>query len=344
MSFFYGSRLEAIAKNYNFYKNFKIGGRRFGITLQQIEIFLTVVHCQSISDASRQLFLSQPAVSKYIKKLEDTLGTKLFIRNHKGIVLTPEGLRLYAELDPVYQRFRISLEKVIRSNMIDNKNILNIGCFHDPATMEIMRNTTTLFKEQYPETSVHCELYNFQELREKLICDEIDIIYTFSFEVSDHAKLSYKKLRDLELCFLVPSSWNIPAACYDFGFLQEKTLLLEVNNGADIFLSICQAHGFRPKKVKFVSSLLLIFYMVAEGKGFTISGPNYPVNDYYNKNIDTILISDEVYKQKISVVASWKKKENNPLVKQYVSLFDNLNNFTIAPAKLQKFVKSNWYV
>ena len=44
-----------------------------GITLQQLEIFLTVVHCQSMSHAAKELFLSQPAVSNWISKLEDAL-------------------------------------------------------------------------------------------------------------------------------------------------------------------------------------------------------------------------------------------------------------------------------
>ena len=125
-----------------------------GITLQQLEIFLTVVHCQSMSHAAKELFLSQPAVSNWISKLEDALGTKLFIRTHKGIILTPEGVRLYAELDPVYQRFRVSLEQVLRNNMKNEKKGLNIECFHEPAIMETMRSITSLFKERFLETSI----------------------------------------------------------------------------------------------------------------------------------------------------------------------------------------------
>ena len=75
---------------------------------------------------------------------------------------------------------------------------------------------------------------------------------------------------------------------------------MEVNKGLDIFLSICKAHGFKPAKIKYVSSLLLIFYMIAEGEGFTIAGPHIPVNDYYNNKIDILPISDDAYISKNS--------------------------------------------
>ncbi|HHX74868.1 MAG TPA: LysR family transcriptional regulator [Firmicutes bacterium] len=316
----------------------------YGITLQQLEIFLTVVHCQSMSHAARELYLSQPAVSNWIQKLEDTLGTKLFIRSHKGILLTPEGLRLYAELDPVYQRFRISLEHVLRNNIKGKKNSLNIGCLHEPAIMEMMRRTTSFFQEQYPELTVYCELYNFRELREKLICHELDIIFTFSFEVHDLPEISYKKLGHLDLYFLLPSSWHIPSHCADYRFLSEKTMLLEINKGHDIFLSVCNAHGFKPAKVKCVSSLLLIFYMIAGGEGFTIAGPHLPVNDYFNNNIDILPIADDAYRQKIHVVAAWRNEEVNPVVKQYVSIMEQLDCYAPAPKRLHDFVKSNWYL
>jgi hypothetical protein len=41
-------------------------------------------------------------------------------------------------LDPVCQRFRISLEQVLRNNMKGKKNSLNRGCFHEAAIMEML--------------------------------------------------------------------------------------------------------------------------------------------------------------------------------------------------------------
>jgi DNA-binding transcriptional LysR family regulator len=58
-------------------------------------VFYTVAHHKNISSAAAALFISQPAVSKSIKKLEDEVGLRLFSRSSKGVELTSEGRVFY---------------------------------------------------------------------------------------------------------------------------------------------------------------------------------------------------------------------------------------------------------
>lgn len=58
-------------------------------------IFNAVARHGNISKASKELFISQPAISKAIKKLEENLETSLFIRNSRGVYLSEEGKKLY---------------------------------------------------------------------------------------------------------------------------------------------------------------------------------------------------------------------------------------------------------
>ena len=61
------------------------------LDLNLIKTFLCVYECKSILLASKKLYISQPAVSKSIQKLEEFLGGKLFIRTPKGVIPTTEG-------------------------------------------------------------------------------------------------------------------------------------------------------------------------------------------------------------------------------------------------------------
>ena len=63
--------------------------------LSRYKIFLAVAECKNISKAAAQLYISQPAVSMTIKKLEDSLHATLFIRKPRGVELTANGKRLY---------------------------------------------------------------------------------------------------------------------------------------------------------------------------------------------------------------------------------------------------------
>lgn len=62
-------------------------------------IFYEVAKCKSITRASEILFISQPAISQTIKKLEEELGVTLFIRNKKGVELTSLGKEIFLKVE-----------------------------------------------------------------------------------------------------------------------------------------------------------------------------------------------------------------------------------------------------
>lgn len=76
------------------------------MTLVQLKAFLYVAHSRSYVDAAEKLHLSQPALSISIRKLEEEMGGKLFVRNTRNIQLTPEGEGFL----PVAQRLVIDWE------------------------------------------------------------------------------------------------------------------------------------------------------------------------------------------------------------------------------------------
>lgn len=65
--------------------------------LSLYHIFSTVARTGNISKAAKELFISQPAVSKSLQKLEENLDTTLFKRSSRGVILTPDGELLYAK-------------------------------------------------------------------------------------------------------------------------------------------------------------------------------------------------------------------------------------------------------
>ncbi|MDR1928355.1 MAG: LysR family transcriptional regulator, partial [Oscillospiraceae bacterium] len=61
------------------------------MTLQQLKYMITVVNCNSISKASKELFVSQPSLSAAIHALETEIGTEIFLRTSGGVTLTADG-------------------------------------------------------------------------------------------------------------------------------------------------------------------------------------------------------------------------------------------------------------
>ena len=63
--------------------------------LKQLQYFIAVAECGSISRAARRLYISQPSLSKTISKLEDDIGCTLFVRTNAGTALNKNGKRFY---------------------------------------------------------------------------------------------------------------------------------------------------------------------------------------------------------------------------------------------------------
>lgn len=72
------------------------------MNLQKLQYFIEMAKQQSFTKASEKLYISQPALSKQIKLLEEELGFALFMRSSKGVKLTPKGYALYQELQPLF--------------------------------------------------------------------------------------------------------------------------------------------------------------------------------------------------------------------------------------------------
>lgn len=71
--------------------------------LSLYHVFLTIAESKSISEAADKLFISQPAVSKSLQKLENSLGVILITRNSRGINLTREGEIFYNYLKNAFE-------------------------------------------------------------------------------------------------------------------------------------------------------------------------------------------------------------------------------------------------
>ena len=78
-------------------------------------IFYTVANAGNISKAAKELYISQPAISKSIQKLEENLGCKLFSRSSRGVLLTDEGQMLYGHVKEAFETLTLGEDKLKRS-------------------------------------------------------------------------------------------------------------------------------------------------------------------------------------------------------------------------------------
>ena len=96
------------------------------INFEYYKIFYNVAKNKNITKTANELMISQPAISKSIKNLEEQIGCTLFIRNKAGVSLTEEGKVLYEEIKNAINIIDNAEEKI--DEMINlESGTLNIG-------------------------------------------------------------------------------------------------------------------------------------------------------------------------------------------------------------------------
>ena len=86
------------------------------MTIQQLKYIIKVAECGSISEASKQLFISQPSLSSAIKELENEFGIEIFKRTSRGISLSSDGSEFLS-----YARQIIEQTQLMERRYISNK-------------------------------------------------------------------------------------------------------------------------------------------------------------------------------------------------------------------------------
>ena len=84
------------------------------MTLQQLKYVVTVARTGSMSEASKELFISQPGLTTSIRELETEMGIKIFTRTNKGVVTSNEGERFLGYARQVLEQASL-LEGVYKS-------------------------------------------------------------------------------------------------------------------------------------------------------------------------------------------------------------------------------------
>lgn len=97
-----------------------------GMDIQQLKYFVEVAKEKNLTKAAKKLFLSQPALSKMIRKLEEELGLELFERQNKKIRLTDIGENLFESAKKAIFQFD-DIEKSLQDTVHLKKGHIIVG-------------------------------------------------------------------------------------------------------------------------------------------------------------------------------------------------------------------------
>ncbi len=98
------------------------------MTLQQMKYIITIVKCGSITEAAKQLFISQPSLSNAVKEVEKETGIEIFQRSVKGITLTSDGTEFLSYARQITEQAELMEQRYM--NKKPSKKICSVSTQH----------------------------------------------------------------------------------------------------------------------------------------------------------------------------------------------------------------------
>ncbi|MBR1892280.1 MAG: LysR family transcriptional regulator [Lachnospiraceae bacterium] len=178
------------------------------MTLQQLQQIITIADSNSMNEAAKKLFISQPNLSQVVKDVEQSIGTTIFIRSNRGIKLTPEGIEFIGYARQVVEQYALLEKKYIGK---EAKKIFSVSTQHYSFAVKAFVETVKLvgmenFEYAIHETRTHTVIDNVKNFK-----SEIGVLYLSDFNKNVLTKIFSEnglKFKELFTCDTYVYMWN----------------------------------------------------------------------------------------------------------------------------------------
>lgn len=269
------------------------------IDYELYRIFYIVAKNVNITRASKELLISEPAVSKSIKNLEGYLGAPLFTRTKKGVNLTTEGITLYEYISKGIEYFKSGEAKFNELINLESGTI-RIG-INTTLTKEFLMPYLETFHKLYPNINIEIRTNLTSELKSMLKDGLIDMHILNLTNEETKNDFNIIKCKTITDCFVS----NKP--------IKEKISIKELNN----YPLILQDKNSNTRKFlddfanKYEITLkpkieIGSYYLVSEfsriGLGIGYVTKNYIKNNLDNKELFIVPIKEKIPSREIGIL------------------------------------------
>lgn len=295
------------------------------INFELYRIFYIVATCGNITKASEKLMISQPAVTKQLKVLENQIGGELFIRTKKGVILTENGKEIFNYVQQAINCFHNA--EVQFSNLKHlEKGTIKIGVSTTLAKLYFSKYLKT-FHELYPNIGIEIGTEPPNVMRKKLKDGRLDIVIAKFHEEED------KDLKTIELgvlhdCFIAGNNYKeLEGKTLSFEELDKYPIILQKHpsTSRESWDFFCKKNNINLTSKMEIGSSSLLQELVKMGLGIGLVTKEFVINDLKNKELFEVKTFPKLNDKKFGIII----------------LKDSLHSF--ATNKLIEHLKNNLY-
>lgn len=291
------------------------------------EYFLTIVKERSISKAAERLYLSQPYLSQYLAKLENTLGVVLLDRSHSPLSLTPAG-----EVFHAYLERQGYLNRQLVSDLRDLKDkkrpMLHIGVSPWRGST-LLPDVLPLFAKDYPDVQVVLHEVPVPELVDLAAGSVIDFcimhiptdLSELTYELVMQERIFLLSHKDHPLVQGMHSSPDAPLHFPDLRLLEKERLIMLPPDWrlSKLLHNTFSVHNVEPQNILVTTNNTTAINLVAENQGFAFLQESGISRTPYLDRLSCFTIGDPVLTCPMAVVYK-KNGFLSPAARSFIDL------------------------
>lgn len=284
-----------------------------------IDAFLATARHLNFTRAAQELYTTQPTISRQISALEGEWGFPLFIRSNKEVALTPEGAVM---LDACRQMEAVLADGLARAEAMRmaQTGTLRVGLLSTVDEQRTLLPMLTYFEDAYPNIEVTVEKASYSRLREGLERDELDVIFTLSFEVERLNNVSVKCIEEMPCSFLLSSKhplFDKPDLSLDDLALARFVLPAPEDSPRrkEDLENILRELGFIGNDIIYAANMESLMLYLNAGKAVALL--NHNEKDFYSPAYRRLALPESPL-SRIRFVGIWKTANSNPAIQLFV--------------------------
>lgn len=262
------------------------------ISLDSLKIFYEVANQKNITQASRVLYISQPAITQSINKLEDQLNTKLFVRHSKGVELTYVGGLVYNKVVQALGSIN-QIDKILEQESNFLQGQLVIGCGTTLAK-ELLVQSLVSFMTKYPHITVKIKDITYDEMLFGLQTGQLDLCLVQQNQKEQ--TYTFKKAFETNYVLVAGEGLSVPNI-KTFDQLNNYTFVAQdiESHSRQVFNKFLNEYAVVPKQLHEVSGYNLVKELCVLGVGLGFI-PEYLVKkEIESGKLKTVSLPSELY-------------------------------------------------
>lgn len=275
------------------------------IDFELYRIFYVVAKNRNITKASKELNISQPAISKSIKNLEEQLGGQLFFRTKRGVILTDEGKEFYKYISQAIEYIYNAENKF--SDLVN----LETGCIKigisTTLTKEFLLPYLEKFHYLYPKIDIQIVTSYTGDLMTKLKNGLIDILILNLNNKNYGNDIEIIKCRKIQDCFVVGEKFkSLANQELSFNELNNYPLLLQAKGSStrEFLDDMAKTNNITLKPNIELASYSLVSEFVKIGFGIGYVTRDYVKSAIKNKELFELNLKEKIPNRYIGIALS----------------------------------------